>query len=111
MFYELRYEGWASQYKGGQAYAVFLGLWSGGQRRHQLVATLCRDDATAIEDMVGEPELRSAVIREAVRRVSGSILSENASVDLLPSDVEAMVNSVPATPALRQEAIVGSFSR
>ena len=110
VLYELRYEGWASQYKAGQAYAVFLGLWADGQR-HQLVATLGRGDATAIEAMVGERELRSAVIREAVRRVSGIVWSEDASVDLLRADVEAMVHSVPALPALRQEAVVGSFNR
>ena len=110
VFYELRYEGWASHYKDGQAYAVFLGYWAEGKRR-QFVATLRRADATAIEVMVGERELRSAVIREAVRRASSVAWTENASVDLVRSDVEAMVHLDPALPALRQEVVVGSFNR
>ena len=113
MFCELKYEGWASRYDSGQAYAVFLRLWADGHPRQQVVATLRRDDANAIVLVVGEDELRAALIREAVRQTSkvGWRQSATGAVDLARSDVEAMVHSVPLLPTLRQDAVVGSFNR
>ena len=111
MLYELRYEGWASQYQAGRSFAVFFRLWGDGRARHELVATLGRDDATAIGAKVGEPELRSAVVREAVRLASEMVWTENMSVQLSRSSVEAMVHSATALPALRPEVVIASFSR
>ena len=113
MYCELKYEGWASQYDRGQAYAVFLRLWADGKPGHQVVATLRIDDANAIGLLVGNEELRAALIRETVRQASdvGWRSSPSGAVDLAKSDVEAMVHSVPALPTLRQDVVVGSFNR
>ena len=113
MFYELKYEGWASQYNRGQAYAVFLRVWVDGQPRRQVVATLRSDDASDIGLAVGEDELRAAVVREVVRQTGKHGWAESTAdaVDLDRSEVEAMVHSGPALPALRQDTVVGSFSR
>ena len=113
MFCELKYEGWASRYNSGQAYAVFLRLWADGHPRYPVVATLRTDAANAIVLLFGEDELRAALIREVVRQTSkvGWRPSATGAVDLARSDVEAMVHSVPVLPMLRQGAVVGRFNQ